>query len=264
MVPPVEFGSGQAQPVDELTAAVPGQQAERLDGAEHQPGRHHVGIRVVVDPGRGPVRVTGVELVRADHPTDRVPAPGRVEGREAGEEPGHLEDHLGALQRQELAITGGLVVLPGAAGDCDADVALPVGASGSERPERGSRCTSWLCSRPSLPDCHGYIARTGLPGGPAGGRQPPVPVLLQGPAQLGQPQGQDREHEHVVQKMCRVGLAVQPRAGMPTSRPMLLGETVCSRWKRAAAVSSAFTSPGCRADRSRTGPTNGPRRERAR
>ena len=78
-------------------------------------------------PGARGVRVAGVEFVRAHHPADDVPVAVAIVGGGAGEEPGDLEDHLGALQREEFAVAGGLVVLPDVAGDRDADVALQVG-----------------------------------------------------------------------------------------------------------------------------------------
>ncbi len=88
--------------------------------------------------------------------------------------------------------------------------------SGSQRPERGLRCSDWVSSRPSLPLCHGYIApaepRVGRR--PARRRQPPVPVGQQGPGDLGEVQVQIGQHEQLVpEDVTAVRLAVQAAGG---------------------------------------------------
>jgi hypothetical protein len=103
------------------------EQVKDLDGAKQQPGRHQVGVGIVVDPRLGTVGVAGVELVRPYHPADDVPVPVAVVGGGAREVPGDLQHHLRALQGEELAVTGGLVVVPRGVGDRDAHMALQVG-----------------------------------------------------------------------------------------------------------------------------------------
>ena len=214
--PPFKLGHRQAQLLGELGPAVFGQQVEYLDRAKQQPGRHHVGVGVVVDPRVGSVGVAGVELVRAHHTPDDVAVPVAIIGGGAREEPGDLEDDLGALQREELAVPGGLVVLPGVAGDRDAHVALQVRRvrqpAARLRVEMQERALLSPVAA-GLPWVHGTHV-TGLARRSPRGGQAAVAVGLQRPAQLGQPQVQDGEHEHVIpEDMPAVGLAVQAARG---------------------------------------------------
>ena len=154
-----------------------------------------------------------------------------------------------AAEAQELDVAGDLVVAPRVVGDRRCRCAAAGGSCRrSHRPDRGLRCSVWVSSRPSLPLCHGNIA----PAWPSrlaarrAGAEPPEPVAEQRPGQDREPQVEEREDEQLVpEDVPAVGLAVEPRAGTPTSRSMVLGDTVCSRWKMwSRRTSSASTLAG--------------------
>ena len=65
-------------------------------------------------------------LVGAHHAVDLVAVERLVVGGEAGEETRDLEEHLGAVRRQELDVPRALPVLPDVVGDGRIDVALQV------------------------------------------------------------------------------------------------------------------------------------------
>ena len=78
-----------------------------------------------------------MELVWSDHAADCVPVLVTVVARDAGEEPGDLEDDLGAVPSEEVPVPGGLVVLPGVVCHRDTDVALQI--AGVRKPPAGLR-----------------------------------------------------------------------------------------------------------------------------
>ena len=97
---------------DEANSADPNREVvEQLKRATHGPGRHDVGVGVVVDPHGGGAGIGVMELVRADHAANFVTSALRVEARDARPEASDLEQHLGAVLAHEVAIAGREIIL---------------------------------------------------------------------------------------------------------------------------------------------------------
>ncbi len=103
-----------------------GQQPQGIDGAGEHPGRHDVGVRIVVDAGHVRVGVALVELVGTHHSKDLVPIAPFVVLDLAGPEPRDLDQHLGPVERHEVHVARDLVVVPYIVGDGETDVAFKV------------------------------------------------------------------------------------------------------------------------------------------
>src|SRR5690606_29549643 len=90
-----------------------------------------VGVGVVAKSWFGGMRESVVIFVGA-HDSGDVEATGfGIFGGEAGEEAGDFEKHFCAVKDEELAVGGGLPVLPDVVGDGDVDVALAVAVVGN-------------------------------------------------------------------------------------------------------------------------------------
>ncbi len=194
------------------------QQRECLERALREPCRHHVGVRVVVQPGSVRVRVSVVVLVGAHHATDLVPIARAVVGGQRCEEACDLDDELRAVEAQERQIAGDLVVLPDVVGDRQTDVALAVRVVGHPpaRPRVQVDDLALLAAvAPALPREH----RAGEPFGARrahGLRQAPVPIAQQRARQLGEAKVQEREHEQLVpEHVAPVRLPVEAARGNP-------------------------------------------------
>ncbi len=105
--------------------------------AAQQPGRHHVGVRVVVESGLAGVGVARVVFVGPEHTFDDVALAVGVPAGEVGEEVGDRQQQLGPDVVEELVVSGHLPVVPDVEGYGQADVALEVRHIG--QPASGSR-----------------------------------------------------------------------------------------------------------------------------
>jgi hypothetical protein len=159
-----------------------------------------------------------VEFVRTHDTGDLVLARLRVEPGEVGEEAGDLEDQVGAGAEHEVAVAGGLVVLPNGVRDGQADVAL-VG-----RPVGHPVLRAWVVQlgrglvaavASALPGEH-RSAVAGGAGGFASLVEAAVPVAQQSPARLRQVQSEDSVDEQLVpEDMSPIALAVQAAGAHP-------------------------------------------------
>ena len=139
-------------------------------------------------------------LVGADNPPDHVPIAGRVEGGDARPEAGDLDEHLRAIEGQELDVVGRLVVQPDVVCDRGVDVSLETGVV--RDPAAGARVEvdrrgQLGAVRAALPRVRGPVV-SGLPGDPAGRVEPPVAIAEQGPGEVGEAQVEEREDEQRV------------------------------------------------------------------
>ena len=184
--PSGELRRVDAEPVGHVRSELVGEELLQLDGAGSSHDTMTLVYALSVTPRRCRPGVAVVELVRPDHPGDPVSADRFVPRRQRREEPGHLEDQLGAPGRQKVAVSGDLPVLPGLVGDRQPDVALeprtvghPPSRAGIEQPPR--RLVPAVA--PALPGEHRYRGvRPRRPPAepPAGGdcdkqRAPPTP-----------------------------------------------------------------------------------------
>ena len=161
-------------------------------------------------------RVAGVELVGADDAPDDVAAVGVVVLGEAHPEPRNLDEHLAAAVGEEIAVGGGLVVLPDVVGDREADV-VRTGAGIRVPPSRVRvQVQAGALLAPvaaGLPREHRALV-AGLLRGLACLGQTPDPVHEQLAGERRQPQIEDGEDEDLVpEDVSPVCLAVQPARG---------------------------------------------------
>jgi hypothetical protein len=212
VVPAVQLVGGQAELIPQLPRLVVREQVEDVERPADDPDGHHVRVRVVVQAGHVGPGVAVVVLVGTHHPRDLVPVERVVVRREAGQEPGDLDDHRRRPEAQELDVAGDLVVAPRVVGDGDVDVALEAGVVGQPPPGPGvemERLRLLPAIAAALPREH--RARAALPPGrPPGRCQPPEPVVEHRPGQDRKPQVEQREDEQLVpEDVPAVGLAVQ-------------------------------------------------------
>ena len=211
LVPVRQLGVGQGQALAQLEAALLGQQLQQLQRAPQHPGGHHAGIGMVVQTRLVRPRVRGLELVGSDDATDLVAPQRLVEARDAGPEAGDLEEDFSAVERQELVVARGLVVLPDVVGDRRVD--MPLQVRRIRRPPARARIQVHpLALLATIAAALPRVHRAGVAGVRrvgARGAEPSVAVHQQRACDVGQAQVEQRKDEQFVpEDMPPVGLAV--------------------------------------------------------
>ena len=170
--------------------------------------------------------------------------------RHAGEEPGDLDEDLGAIVLQETLVAGGLVVLPDAVGHRQADVPLPMGVVGhplsvAEIQELRRGFVAPVAA--GLPGEHRAVKAVGPSQIPRGG-QPAVAVQQKTAGEFRSAHRQQRiDVELVPEDVPAIALAVQAhaRAGRHRGR-CRRRRTTCSTWKMCRFSASACSNPTSR------------------
>ncbi len=125
VIPSIALLRCQADLPDEIEPIPQRQQVQCVHRPQDHPDRHHIGVGVVVYPVVFLAGVARMELVGADDSPDRVAAAVVVKVGQAHPETCDLDQHLGSVVDEKLAITGHLIVLPRVVRDGEADMMCP-------------------------------------------------------------------------------------------------------------------------------------------
>ena len=216
LIPPVDLTRSQSEPIPERTAIACFEQRHRLDRTAQHPRGHDIGVGIVPKPLPGRAGVPVMELVRAHHATDIVTVGRLVVAGQAGEKSCDFEQQLGALMDEEFRVTGGLVVLPYAVGDGEANMPLMMGIVGhplfiAHVVKLGRSLFAALNT--ALPREHRAFEAGGSCGHPRF-VQASVSITEQSTAQIGSSEGENRIDENLIpEHVPAVTLAMQAASG---------------------------------------------------